>query len=272
MKLRYVELATAFATALATAVASLAAAGIPVNFWQSTEPDHGHPGATVVVNHHAGLESVAILLAFVMALVLAVASLVENLRQEKQARARGRDQTLALALVDLSDLLHKTYKTAVDNLLAPSPTSSSRTELGEAVRMNAAVPLSEISMHLHRVRKRFLRATELVPAGWFGLRQTLRDPPKKKWQLTDYPLGTACEHPDRPAGALIGGNSTFVPELTAQTAVAFAVRDRGDGKVLGVVSIRAPSEPGVVPRLLKDDVRDLLEDYELTLAAELGSP
>jgi hypothetical protein len=99
----------------------------------------------------------------------------------------------------------------------------------------------------------------------------LRDPAKKKWQLTDYPLGTVCEHPDRPAGALIGENSRFVPELPAQTAVAFAVRDRSDGTVLGVVSIRAPAQPDVLLRLLKDDVRDLLDDYLLLLAPGLGS-
>jgi hypothetical protein len=226
---------------------------------------------TVVVNHHTGLEGIAILLAFVMAFVLAVASLADNLRQEKQARARSRDQSLALALVDVSNCLHASYKAAVDRLLVSSPTVSQRSELGEAVRMNGAVPPSDISMHLHRVHKRFLKATELVPAGWFGLRQNLRDPAKKKWQLTDYPLGTVCEHPDRPAGALIGENSRFVPELPAQTAVAFAVRDRSDGTVLGVVSIRAPAQPDVLLRLLKDDVRDLLDDYLLLLAPGLGS-
>ncbi len=271
MKLRYLELATAVATALATAVVSLAVADIPANFWQSTKPDHGHPGVTVVVDHHTGLEGIAILLAFVMALVLAVTSLAENLRQEKQARARSLDQSLALALVDVSDCLHATYKAAVDKVLVSFPTVSAPSELGEAVRINGAIPPSEISMHLHRVHKRFLRATELVPAGWFGLRQNLRDPAKKKWQLTDYPLGTAYEHPDRPAGALIGQDSRFVPELPAQTAVAFAIRDRSDGTVLGVVSIRAPAQPDVLLRLLKDDVRDLLDNYLLLLAPELGS-
>jgi len=151
---------------LATAVVSLAAGDIPANFWQSTEPDDSHAGATVVVYHHMGLEAIAILLAFVMALALAVASLAENLRQEKQGRARDRDQQLALALVDVTDCLRATYKAAVDNLLA-STTFSQHPDLGKAVRMNEAVPPSEIGMHLHRVHKRFFRATELVPAGWF---------------------------------------------------------------------------------------------------------
>jgi hypothetical protein len=263
----YVQLVAAVAAAAATALVSLATIDVPANFWSTTTTVLGHPGATRVVEHHAGLVTVVILIGFVTAAILAVISAIEARRYERQERARALDETLAWALTDISDRLQADYKTAVDKLLTSLAPDKA---LQDSVRANEVVSPSKIGIHLHLVRKLLFRKDALVPVGWFGLSQNLRELPTMRWRQSDDPLGTAWKGPSK-AGARIGVGTGLAPKLPSQIAMAFPVRS-SNGSVLGVLSVRGPDDANLLIKLQSSEAVDaLVEKYCAMLIKDLKS-